>query len=140
MNRIDFGTLQEHVNTNVKYLLRHFLLLAVVLGLAGQGVAFAAPPCAVMQVQQASAMSGPMAAMPDCDMGQHKTDKGSTPCKDMAPGCLAMAGCAALVAVDSLTPTVDAPQLAATLELWPATPVLLGRSIAPDPDPPSILG
>lgn len=129
----------------MKFLLRHFLLLAAIFGLVGQGVAFAAPPCAVMQKAEASAMAGPMAGMPDCDMGQHKTDPiksngGTTPCKDMTPGCLAMAGCAALVAVDSLTPTVDAPMLVASVDLWPATPVLLGRSIAPDPDPPSLLG
>lgn len=124
----------------MKFLLRHFLLVGVILGLAGQGVAVAAPRCALMQMEQASTKAAPMAGVPDCDMGQHRTDKGSTPCKDMTPGCLAMAGCAALVAVDSLTPTVPAPPLVASVELWPATPVLLGRSIAPDPDPPSLLG
>lgn len=124
----------------MKFLLRHLLLLGVIFGLVGQGVAFAAPPCAVMQMEQASATTAPMAGMPDCNMGQHKTDKGTTPCKDMTPGCLAMAGCAALVAVDSLTPTVGAPLLVASLDLWPTTPVLLGRSIAPEPDPPSLLG
>lgn len=124
----------------MKFLFRHLLLLGVLLGLAGQGVAFAAAPCDVMQMEQVSAVSVPMAGMPDCDMGQHKSDKGSIPCKDMTPGCLAMAGCAALVAIDSLTPTVDAPMLVSNLDLWPATPVLLGRSIAPDPDPPSLLG
>lgn len=122
----------------MKFLFRHILLLGAILGLAGQGVAFAAPPCALMQMEQATA--APMAEMPDCDMGQHKTDKGSTPCKAMTPGCLAMAGCAALVAVDSLTPTIQAPLVMASLDLWPATPVLTGRSIAPDPDPPSHLG
>ena len=138
--RIDFPALKEHRTTEMSFLLRHLLLIGVVLGLAGQGVAFAAPPCALMQMEQASAMAGPMAGMPDCDMGQHKSGKGSTPCKDMTPGCLAMAGCAALVAIDSLTPTVPLPPLMASVELWPATPVLTGRSIAPDPDPPSLLG
>ena len=122
----------------MKFLLCHLLLLGVILGLAGQSVAFASSPCAEMQKEQA--MSGPMAGMPDCAMGQHKSDKGSTPCKDMTPGCLAMAGCVALVAVDTLSPTTQAPLLAARLDLWPATPVLLGRSIAPDPDPPSLFG
>lgn len=124
----------------MKFLLRQLLLLGVILGLAGQGVAFAAPHCPLMQVEQSKAMAGPMAGMPDCDLAQHKTGKCSDNGKDMMPGCLAMAGCAALVAVDSLTPTVDAPMRAATVDLWPATPVLLGRSIAPDPDPPSRLG
>ncbi|HVR91444.1 MAG TPA: hypothetical protein VHG29_10170 [Novosphingobium sp.] len=124
----------------MKFLLRHFLLLGVILGLAGQGVAFASSPCAAMQKEPASTMSGPMAGMPGCAMGQPTTDERSTPCKDMTAGCLAIAGCAALIAVDSLSPTTTAPLLVASLDIWPATPVLLGRSIAPDPDPPSFLG
>ena len=122
----------------MKFLLRHLLLLGVIFGLAGQSVAFASSPCAEMQKEQA--MSGPMAGMPDCAMGQHKSDSGSAPCKDMTAGCLAMAGCVALVAVDTLSPTAPAPLLVARFNLWPTTPVLLGRSIAPDPDPPSLLG
>ena len=122
----------------MKFLLRHLLLLGVILGLAGQSVAFASSPCAEMQKERA--MSGPMAGMPDCAMSQHKSDNRSVPCKDMTPGGLAMAGCAALIAVDTLSPTTQAPLLVASLNLWPTTPVLLGRSIAPDPDPPSLLG
>ena len=122
----------------MKFLLRLLLLLGVIAGLAGQSVVFASSPCAEMQQEQA--MPVPMAGMPDCAMGQHKPEKQSVPCKDMTPGCLAMAGCAALVAVDTLLPTTQAPLLVASLDLWPTTPVLLGRSIAPDPDPPSLLG
>ncbi|GAC1581927.1 MAG: hypothetical protein NVS3B5_16150 [Sphingomicrobium sp.] len=128
----------------MKYLFRHLLLLGVILGLVGQGVALASPPCAMMQMQQVSMKVAPMAGMPDCAMGQHKADPkpngGSIPCKDMTPGCLAMAGCAALVAVDSVTPTIESPILVAQLELWPATTVLIGREVAPELDPPSLLG
>ncbi len=124
----------------MKFLFRHFLLLGVILGLAGQGVAFASSPCAMMQKEQVSAHAAPMAGMSDCAMGQHKTDKGSTPCKDMTLGCLAMAGCAALVAVDSLTPIIPAPLVVARLDLWPTTSVLTGRNVAPELDPPSLLG
>ena len=126
----------------MKFLFRLLLLFGVILGLAGQGVAFASSPCAEMQKEQTMSgpMAGPMVGMPDCAMGQHKSDNGSAPCKDMTPGCLAMAGCVALVAVDTLAPTIEAPLLVASLNLWPTTPVLLGRSIAPDPDPPSLLG
>ena len=120
----------------MKFLFRHFLLLGVILGLAGQSVAFASSSCAVMQKEQVAAKAG----VSDCAMGQHKTDKGSTPCKEMTPACLAMAGCAALVAVNSMTPTIEAPLLVASLDLGPATPVLNGRSIVPELDPPSLLG
>ena len=120
----------------MKFLFRHFLLLGVILSLAGQSLAFASSPCAVMQKERGSAISG----MSDCVMGQHKTDKGSSPCKEMTPGCLAMAGCAALVAVDSITAQIKAPLMEAGLDVWPATSVLSGRSITPDPDPPSLFG
>ena len=122
----------------MKFLFRHLLLLGVILGLAGQGVAFASSPCAGMQTEQAT--STPMAGMTDCNMAQHRSDKGPVPCKDMTPGCLAMAGCAALIVVDTATPTIAAPLRVAVVDLWPAAPGLLGRSIAPDPDPPSLLG
>ena len=126
----------------MKFLFRLLLLLGVILGLAGQGVAFASSPCAEMQKEQAMSgpMAGPMAGMPDYAKRKHKSDDGSAPCKDMTPGCLAMAGCVALVAVDTLAPTIQAPLLVASLNLWPTAAVLLGRSIAPDPDPPSLLG
>ena len=126
----------------MKFVFRLLLLLGAILGLAGQGVAFASSPCAEMQKEQAMAksMAGPMADMPDCAMGQHKSDTGSAPCKDMTPGCLAMAGCVALVAVDTLSPTIETPLLVVNRNLWPTTPALRGRSIAPDPDPPSFLG
>ena len=124
----------------MKFLFRRFLLLGVILGLVGQGVAFAATPCAVMQMEQATAKAAPIAGKSDCDMGQHKTDKGSAPCKEMTLGCLAMAGCAALIAVDTLTPTLQASLHIANLDLWPAASVLNGRNVAPELDPPSLLG
>ena len=127
---------QERIDTGMKFLFRHFLLLGVILGLVGQSVAFASSPCAVMQKEEVSAIAG----ISDCVMDQRKTDKGSTPCKEIMPGCLAMAGCGAVVAVDSVTAQIEAPLLVARLDVWPATSVLDGRSITPDPDPPSLFG
>ncbi len=128
----------------MKFLFRHFLLLGVILGLVGQGVAFAGPPCAVMQKAEAAAMSGattePMAGMPDCAMGQHKSDKGSAPCKDMSPGCLAMAGCATLAGLDAPSPFISTPPTVAISYVWRVVPILLGRNDPPDPYPPSFLG
>lgn len=117
----------------MNFLFRHLLLLGVIFGLAGQGVAYASPPCAAM----ASSTSAQMA---DCIKGVHKSDKGPVPCKGMTPGCVAMAGCASLGANDMTSAIVGAPPMVADIATWPATPVLIGRSIAPDPDPPAILG
>lgn len=124
----------------MKFLLRHLLLLGVILGLAGQGVASASTPCPMMQHERVAAMSGAMAGMSNCDMCPEMSGKGPAPCKDMSLGCMAMAGCAALIAVDAISPSIDAPLNVASLAHWSATPILLGRSIAPDPDPPSHLG
>lgn len=136
---IDFLAPTQHKCSGMKYLLRHFLMIAVILGLAGQGVAFAATPCAVMQSEQ-TAKSAQMAGMSDCDINQHKSDKSSAPCQDMTAGCLAMAGCAALVAVDNLTSVIQAPRVVAGLEPWPTTSSLDGRDVPPELDPPSLLG
>lgn len=120
----------------LKFLLRRLLLLGVVLGLSGQGVAFASTPCPAMIQQQGTAMAG----MPDCMAGQAKSGKQSAPCKEMTPGCMDMMGCASLVALDTPYSVVGKPLIVAATASWPATPILSGRSIAPDPDPPSILG
>ena len=124
----------------MKLLLRHLLLLGVILGLAGQDAAFASSPCAEMQREQASVMPGTMPGMPDCAMGQGKTNKDSVPCKDMKLGCFAMAGCASLAVLDAPSIAVRSPLILAAAALWPPTPILIGRDTAPDPDPPSHLG
>ena len=124
----------------MKSLLRHFLLLGAILGLVGQGVAFASPPCATMQKEQVSTMTGPMAGMSDCAMDQHKSDQSPAPCKDMKAGCFAMLGCAALVGLDGQPPALRIHIAASTIYQWSATPVLHGRIVPPDPYPPSLLG
>lgn len=133
---LTFGEPKDMLRSVLKRLFRYFILFGVVLGLAGQGVAFASTPCDAMMQQQASAMTG----MADCMMGQEEPDNQPTPCKDMTPGCMAMAGCASLVALDVPFSLVGEPLIVAATATWPATPVLIGRSIAPDPDPPSFLG
>ena len=119
----------------LRTLARRLLLFGVIFGLAGQSVARASTPCQEMTQTRTTAM----ADMPDC-AAMRDVGKGKAPCKDMSPGCFAMAGCTAVVAID-VQPLVVATTLpllfAAT---WPATPVLTGRDIAPDPDPPSLLG
>lgn len=124
----------------MRFLIRHLLLLGVILGLAVHGVAFASPLCAAMQEQQMTAMAEPMDGMPDCTMGQAKPNKSSAPCKDIAPGCLTMAGCASFAAQDLSSIVIHSPMTRAVVALWPTTPVLIGRNIAPDPHPPSRLG
>jgi hypothetical protein len=117
-------------------LLRHFLLLGAILGLFWQGVAYATPPCAKMQQEQNVAMAG----MADCMDGAKQSNKHSVPCKDMTAGCMAMVGCASLVALDAFPVAVDFKNKTAMTAQWPTSPVMLGRNEAPIPDPPTLLG
>lgn len=115
-------------------LLRQLLCLTLLLGLAGNGVAVAAP-CIMMTQGQPAAM----AAMPDCDMVQpsskgHESDKGN------APGCMAMAACAAVLAMKEPTAPTASQHRATAAGFWPTTAVLTGRDTAPDPEPPTLLG
>lgn len=123
----------------MKTLVRHLLLLAALLGLLWQGVAYASPPCADMQKEQSAATSA-MAGMADCMDGEKQSRENTPPCKDMKAGCFAMVGCASLVGLGTLPMAIDAPVNAASSYGWAASPVLIGRNEAPIPDPPSILG
>ena len=132
-DRIDIRNVPAHPVSMLKALARHLLLLGVILGLAGQGLARASTPCDEMAPAPAMAM----ADMPDC-AGMRDGPKGKAPCKDMSLGCFAMAGCSAIVAIDA-QPIIARTAAKLVLPNWPATPVLTGRDTAPDPDPPSFL-
>ena len=123
----------------MKTLFRHFLLLGALFGLLWQGVAYALPPCAEMQQEQAAAASA-MAGMADCMDAEKQSRENAPPCKDMKAGCFAMVGCASLVGLGTLPVALFAPVNAASSYYWAASPVLNGRNEAPIPDPPSILG
>ena len=123
----------------MKILLRHLLLLGAMFGLLWQGVAYASPPCAEMQQEQAAAASA-MAGMADCMDAEKQSRDNAPPCKDMKAGCFAMVGCASLVGLGALPLAIEAPVNAASSYGWAASAVLIGRNEAPIPDPPSILG
>ena len=112
------------------------LLFGVVIGLSGQAAAEPATPCSDMVMARPAAMVG----MADCCTDEGKSGKDSAPCKDMAAACLAMAGCATV----ALHGGADLPLGAGVGEdhSWfhQKIPVLYGRSIPPDPYPPSRLG
>ncbi|MCW3837273.1 hypothetical protein ACFQ1E_14150 [Sphingomonas canadensis] len=126
-------------------LLRHLLCLGILFGLAGNGVAVAAP-CLLMKQDQVAASS----AMPDCKMASACTDCAAKPDKSdtkgnggsktsRGSGCMLMAGCAAVLGVKAphapstaqLTPVAEA--------FWPASTILAGRDTGPEPEPPTFL-
>lgn len=123
-------------------LLRHLLCLGILFGLAGNGVAVAAP-CLLMTQDQVAAS----AAMPDCKMPAGCTDCAAKPAKSdkdsrssKGSGCMLMAGCSAVIAMkDSHVPsTAQLEPVADTF--WPTSTTLAGRDTGPEPEPPTILG
>lgn len=115
-------------------LLRHLLCLGILFGLAGNGVALAAP-CILMTHSQPAAM----ADMPDCDMAQSSPTHHENG-KDKAPGCLAMAACTAVLAMKEPAAPAAVALRSPAADFWPASTTLTGRDVAPEPEPPAFLG
>lgn len=112
------------------------LLFGVVGGLSGKAAAEPGPHCANGAMTHPATMAG----MADCCPADDKTGKHSAPCKDMGATCLATAGCATAAVLGGADVPLGA--MAANGHSWfrRTIPVLYGRSIPPDPYPPSRLG
>lgn len=109
------------------------LLIGALLGLFGQATAFAMGPPVTPTIALA-AQSMPM----DCaEMPQKDADE-SKPCTGLTLDCIAAMGCS-VPAVLSEAPLDLADGKSAPLEASSSTPVLAGRSIAPEPYPPTLL-
>lgn len=131
----------RRIKSSVLKLLRHLLCVGLLFGLAGNGIAVAAP-CIFMEQGQAAAI----ADMLDCQMAStcpncsEKGDTGHKPSKDKAPGCLAMAACAAVIAMKEPDPAAAVLHQTTTVRFWPTAAILAGRDVAPEPEPPALLG
>lgn len=111
------------------------LLFGVVGGLSGKAAAQPGPPCANAAMAHPATIAGTV----DCCPDDNKTAKHSAPCKDMGATCLATAGCATAALLGGAYAPLGA--IAANGHSWfrRNIPVLYGRSIPPDPYPPSRL-
>jgi hypothetical protein len=111
--------------------LRLVLLTFALIGLAGESTAMAMAPL----VAPSTTMQ---AAMPGMDCKDMPTPDG-TPCKKLTWQCIAAMGCLSVAAVE---PVVVAPG-DRLLTRWSHDPSdakrLAGRSLGPEPDPPSFL-
>lgn len=127
-------------------LLRHLLCLGILFGLAGNGVAVAAPCLLMTQDQVASS-----AAMPDCKMPAGCTDCAAKPAKSgsksngdskssKGSGCMAMAGCSAVLGVKAPHAPSTAQIAPVADTFWPTSPILAGHDTGPEPEPPTFLG
>jgi hypothetical protein len=120
----------------VSKLVRHLLFFVVIFGLAGNGVAMAYAPCPML----AKAIAAPMADMPGCDMAKASHDNPADHGKGMKPGCMMMAGCNMALAIKDRVAASDTAQISYATEFWPVATTLSGRIVAPEPEPPTLLG
>lgn len=118
----------------MRLLLHALLLIGALMGVAAQGVAFAADPCPMEQAQPAA-----MAGMEDCCPEDSQKQHDKMPCQDMTLACMAMAGCAAL-AESAASAEVATSADSALLHYPRAVVAFRGRNLIPEPDPPAHLG
>lgn len=120
----------------MKRLLASLLLVGALLGLFGAELAYARGVPPVLSAPKAMAMDA------DCmaKMAKPQPAPEKKPCKGMTLECIAAMGCVVPLMVADLTEAVAAPFLYDAPDFWPQTNVLAGRNLAPDPEPPTILG
>jgi hypothetical protein len=124
----------------VKRALRLFILLGALIGLFGQGFAYASVPAAVSAPMAMSdtAMSG---MSEDCmKMMAQQQQPEQKPCKGMTLACIAAMGCVVPMAIRNDAPALGSRPADPPLAFWPTTPVLRGSDLAPEPEPPTPLG
>jgi hypothetical protein len=104
------------------------------MGLLGQQTAAAAAPEATQISMQTSSMSADCMEM----MGKqpHPAEK---PCKGLTLDCIAAMGCAIPLARLDAAAAVEQPVVTPVM-FWTTTRVLIGADLAPEPEPPTILG
>jgi hypothetical protein len=117
-----------------------FLLVAVTLGLFGQGLAFAAAPLQVASGTMASASAASTSLQTECAEMSSMEDDDTTPCNGLTADCIEKMGCIAPF-------TLKEPGLAQTSSgilsgmkpTWPLVSNLAGLSVPPELDPPTHL-
>ena len=114
------------------------LLVMALVGLFAQQAAYAAGPMMVSPISKTAVMDDCAMAMGDRAMPARQTD--STPCKSMTLGCIAAMGCVIPMAVRNDAPTLAVRAADPTLAFWSTTTVLRGGDVAPEPEPPTLLG
>lgn len=120
----------------MKRLLASLLLVGALLGLFGAELAYARGVPPVLTAPKAMTMDADCMAM----MAKPQPAPETKPCKGMTLECIAAMGCVVPLMVADMTDAVAAPFLYDAPDFWPRTNVLTGQSLAPDPEPPTILG
>lgn len=113
------------------------LLIGVIVGLAGRPVQAVTPPMAAMSMAKMS--QADMAAMPDC-MAKMSKEVDHKPCKCGMGGCIAMMASGVSFMLADGTSAIAPAGAGKRMDRPSAIAALHGRSTAPEPEPPTLLG
>ncbi|MDB5674060.1 MAG: hypothetical protein JWM65_1042 [Sphingomonas bacterium] len=131
---IDFHISFTHPPPVLK-LFRQLLFMGVLLGLIGNGVASASPVCIMNAVESSKAMAGmaddKIVCCAACDERDGKTR--GVP----KSGCALFAGSASMLTMRAPSAVESLPSPALLPTLRRAHAALPGRTIAPEPEPPT---
>lgn len=125
----------------VKHLLTLLLLLGSMVGLLGVQTAAAATPLPAVAMAMAMPTHAEKASMPaDCAamMSAHAPQPDKQPCTGITLDCIAAMGCAMPFMGTSVALNARAP-IAAPKHFLPTALALVGKDLAPEPEPPTIL-
>ncbi|AJR25301.1 hypothetical protein A0J57_00395 [Sphingobium sp. 22B] len=120
----------------MKRLLTALLLFGALLGLFGAELAYAHAIPATMAAPEAMTMDADCMAM----MATQQPAPAEKPCKGLTLECIAAMGCVVPLIAEDQGSAVATPLLYDAPDFWSTTPVLAGQNLAPDPEPPTILG
>lgn len=126
------GAQGEAENIFMRRALEIVLVIAVLLGLFGQTVAIATGPTTTA-IEATAPATMPM----DCVGMMQRDGDSSVPCDRMTLACIAGMGCAMPFTLDVGRPLVTEAMIDVCSRAWPSTPSMEGRSVAPEPHPPS---
>ena len=109
------------------------LLVGALLGLLGQGIAYAAGP----SLSPKMAMSHVTPSRMDC-AGMATPDPSSEhPCKGLTLACIAQMGCVVPMTFEEPARVLKR-SIASQIVIWPASRALAGLNVAPEPEPPTV--
>jgi hypothetical protein len=109
------------------------LLVGALLGLFGQGMAYAAGPTLAPKMEMSHAMPSGM----DCAGMATRDSAPEHPCKGLTLACIAQMGCVIPMTFEEAAPATQRmapPRLRAS---WPISPTLAGLEVEPEPEPPT---
>jgi hypothetical protein len=139
LNQHCLARIERDICCAVKRVFHLLLLIGALIGLSGQGVAFATIVPTVSASATMSASSG-AGMSDDCMKMMAQQQPAQKPCKSMTLACMAGMGCIAPMALHNDAPMLLTRQINPVLGFWPITPILDGSALAPEPEPPTLLG